>query len=436
MTRRTALAAVVSAVDAASQCGISLAFRGDRPYRSDANWSGGIGSVAWPIVELFAGIGCVASAFAEAGPFEPVLLTDVDQVARDNVIANVPNANYLVGNVQDLRLADVLSATGGRPLGGLVGCPPCQGFSAAGQRDDQDRRNELLVDYFRLVHAARPAFFVMENVPSVFKYDLLRALLHVIDRRYAVWRGVLNAALYGLPQSRQRAIVVGYRRDLGVTPGPPQPTHLPSRAVFHYPAGRMIDGDELDDNQILGTYPHPWASELTFETVLPPTDGRPLVTVGEALSDLRPAANGSYSPGASRYAAALQGPLPVSNHEPWGHGPETVRRLAAIPEGGSEAQPEGKRYFSQAYGRLHRAGISRTITTNFHNAGSGRFLHPTEPRTITIREAARLQGISDGFRFVGKKSDHERLIGNAFPPPLARAIARRIADDLEGCVDQ
>jgi DNA (cytosine-5)-methyltransferase 1 len=87
-------------------------------------------------------------------------------------------------------------------------------------------------------------------------------------------------------------------------------------------------------------------------------------------------------------------------------------------------------YYSQAYTRLHRRGLARTITTNFHNPGSGRFLHYEALRTLTVREAARLQGIEDAFTFVGLQSDQERLVGNAFPMPLAEAIARHIAKEL------
>jgi len=85
-------------------------------------------------------------------------------------------------------------------------------------------------------------------------------------------------------------------------------------------------------------------------------------------------------------------------------------------------------YFSQAYGRLHRNGLARTITKNFHNPGSGRFTHYAAPRTLTIREALRVQGFPDTFRFTDDTtaSAAERLVGNAFPRPLARALARHI----------
>lgn len=115
------------------------------------------------VVELFAGLGSVARSFQRSAGIAPILLTDVDRVARDTCVANWPDVNYLLRDARDLRRADILDAADGRPVVGLLGCPPCQGFSAAGQRNAADARNHLLVEYFRLLLALRPAFFVIET---------------------------------------------------------------------------------------------------------------------------------------------------------------------------------------------------------------------------------------------------------------------------------
>jgi DNA (cytosine-5)-methyltransferase 1 len=99
-----------------------------------------------------------------------------------------------------------------------------------------------------------------------------------------------------------------------------------------------------------------------------------------------------------------------------------------VPEGGRLAT--SRRYYSQAYARLHRRGLARTVTTSFHNAGCGRFTHYAEHRTLTVREAARLQGIPDSFQLHGTAAERERLVGNAFPQLWAQAIARHIAAEL------
>jgi len=107
-----------------------------------------------------------------------------------------------------------------------------------------------------------------------------------------------------------------------------------------------------------------------------------------------------------------------------------IERMSAVPEGGRHGE-KGK-YFSQAYGRLHRRGLARTITTNFANPGSGRFWHPTQERTLTLREAARLQGFDDSYQFGGLPSHDAVLVGNALDAALAdlkyRIIRSTIAE--------
>jgi DNA (cytosine-5)-methyltransferase 1 len=122
----------------------------------------------------------------------------------------------------------------------------------------------------------------------------------------------------------------------------------------------------------------------------------------------------------------------VRNHVIWKHTAETAGYLSGVRPGDCPkslgARGRNETYFSQAYGRLHRSGLARTITTNFHNPGSGRFTHYLSPRTITVREALRLQGFRDNFDFPDDlwRSSAERLVGNAFPCPLARALASHI----------
>lgn len=412
---------------------IAVASTADRPSGdSKSKATGGV-------VELFAGLGSVARSFERSAAVTPILLSDIDGVARDTCRENWPDVNYVLRDARDLRAADVLDAADGRSVVGLLGCPPCQGFSAAGQRDIADERNDLLVEYFRLLLALRPAFFVMENVPSVFRYELLSELLRVGARGYETWRGVLNGALYGLPQTRQRAIVIGYRRDLGVQPGPPTPTHFGRRRVFDYTSQEMLRPSRETMTTILGSYPDLGLLDEAVEQVQPGSSStRDLVVVGDALADLPDAGDGELEyarDAASAYASRLRGSsTAVTNHEPWRHRSELVDRLASVPEGGEPGNLAGRArsrcYYSQAYARLHRRGLARTITTNFHNPGSGRFLHPTSLRTLTVREAARLQGFEDEFHFISFRSHQERLIGNAFPPLLADAIARRVARDL------
>lgn len=378
---------------------------------------------SWSIVDLFAGIGGVAQGFMAQGEFEVRALVDIDLNARRTFLHNhpsYPRANYLRRDVAKLT-GKHLRALVGR-VDGLVGCPPCQGVSVAGKRSPDDPRNYLLGHYLRLVEELRPDFFFFENVPAVLgRADFRQRLRRLASvRRYRVWTGVVNAAFYGLPQSRQRALIVGFAQRTGVVPGAPPPTHCGRAEVFDYASQRMARPLDIEkfvpyrEHDLLGSEPtaQPPLFDQAVLEALPP-----LVTVADAIGDLPVVQAGERGEG---------------NHHPWDHRPELVERLSRIPEGGNvEGTGRCVRYFSQAYGRLHPRGLARTITTNFHNPGSGRYTHYKTPRSLTVREAARLQGFGDEFKFIGDKTAQERLIGNAFPKTLSRVVADHIAVSLK-----
>ena len=392
-------------------------------------------AMPWVVAEVFAGVGSVARGFARAGGFKVAYLNDVDPVARATYLANDPPGSiYELRDVRTVTGRMIRDAADGRPIAGLLGCPPCQGWSAAGQRDAADRRNRLLKDFFRLVNSVYPVFFVMENVPSVADRTELAAAISTLRGRYRIWQGVLNAAAYGLPQSRQRVLVIGYRHDTGVTPTCPPPTHAGCRKVWDYRTETFVEPSANTLDALLGAAPRlgaPRAAQYTMRTYYPEKveSLTRFVTVGEAIGDLDEDAVGRRSD----YARALgAGRHTVANHEPWDHGKDLVERLRLVSEG---CRPpieatNGRRYYSQAYTRLHRKGLARTITTNFHNPGSGRFLHYQQHRTLTVREAARLQGFGDDFVFIGHPGRQERLVGNAFPPLWAESIASHIITEL------
>lgn len=380
------------------------------------------------VAEMFAGIGGVTGGFLEAGGYESVFLSDLDSTARSSFVANFPGLSdrYHVKAANRLTGPAILDLAGGE-IDGLLGCPPCQGLSPAGPRKITDRRNKLLFEMHRLVWSIRPKFFVIENVPSLLRSSLFQHFDESLSRFYLIHSEVVNAAEYGVPQLRRRAIVVGLHRDLGITPSLPAPTHGGCGRVFDYRTGKYLKPSTTRGRHAL---------QLRPRVRLPK---RPLVTLRKALGDL-PAdiqpgeeAQNYARPPQTAYQRRLRrrGEGRVLNHRAWDHEEETVERLSQVRPGecprqyGSRSRNET--YFSQAYARLHPTGLARTITTNFHNPGSGRFTHYAAPRTLTIREALRLQGFPDGFRFEDIcATDAERLVGNAFPRLLAAAIARHV----------
>lgn len=392
------------------------------------------------LIDLFAGIGCVARGFAQTGWFDPLGLIDVDKAARDTYLHNFPGSPYRLADVDELTEDVIEEMRDGRTVAGVVGCPPCQGFSAAGGRKHDDVRNRLLGAFFAAVTLIDPLFFVMENVPAIIYRPELQRELEQLSDRFATTAGVLNGACYGLPQTRQRAIVIGYRRDLEIRPALPAPTHFGSHKVFCYSRATLVRPSSENIDEILGESPHIGVRRTLRRGVaelLPEQSDTlaDLVDLAEAIGDLPVLSPDSDRQPTARsgYARALAGDIgEAPNHAAWAHTAATISKLAGVPEGGR--LKTAKRYYSQAYTRLHRSGLARTITTNFHNAGCGRFTHWAEPRTLTVREAARLQGIPDSFEFIGHRSTQERLVGNAFPPPWAKAIAEHVATQLDPAV--
>ena len=405
----------------------------DRAVRQRARRSGW--QQQWAVAEVFAGVASVAQGFARAAGFEIAYLNDNDEYARRTYRINYGKAvNYDRCDVQDVTAQRILEAADGRPIAGLLGCPPCQGWSAAGQRATDDPRNRLLGDFFRLVSGLKPLFFVMENVPSVADRAELAAELATLAPEYRTWYGVLNAASYGLPQSRQRTIVIGYHNDTEVQPTPPPPTHGGGRRVWDYRTERLIKPSAELLDALLGAAPRlgaPNHEQYSMRDHYPDgLDGLPnFITVGEAIRDLEPDFDGAMSSYAKRLGTPDARPR---NHRPWGHGPDLVTRMTLVPEGcrPPKEATNNRRYYSQAYARLHRRGLARTITTNFHNPGCGRFLHYQLHRSLTVREAARLQGFRDDFLFIDHPGWQERIVGNAFPPLWAEVIARHVKDQL------
>lgn len=397
------------------------------------------------IVELFAGIAGVSLGFWSTGYFRPGYLVDIDEDAKEAFAHNYPELleHYSCEDIRQVDAANILAVTKTAPTG-IVGCPPCQGLSDVGLRKHVDSRNHLVDHYFRIVRSLRPAFFVMENVPRVLSYRRFQEQLRQTSEEYAIWTGVLNAAEYGVPQTRQRAIVIGYRNDLGITPTPPQPTHTGSRDLFAYDLQRFVSpSDTRYAKSVLGSYARlktnpPASDKKTVDTAC-----EPFVTCSDALGDLPQTASKPQAypiKTATPYQQRMRGrKKAVENHIAWNHGPELIQKMEKLQPGESQLSQLGRDkhpYFSQAYARLHPEGLARTITTNFHNAGAGRFWHYAAPRTLTVREAARLQSFPDRFRFPKDMpmTVQERLLGNAFPPLWAQAVASHIYQEIKDLI--
>lgn len=403
------------------------------------------------VIELFAGAGGLAQGLTRTGYYEPVALYDIFEAARQSYIEYSPQATYRIADVRHLERKDILDDLNGRTLHGIIGGPPCQGFSLAGKRLTQAEINELVLAYARVVKQMEPHFLVMENVPQLLYHPLFKPLLEQLNSRYCVSYAILNAARYGAPQTRHRLFLIAYHREFGISPTFPAPTHgqlgqrlyayhlikTEDRVEFNYEtAEAILGGDPVISREI--------AQQVAMVSNHIDKTLKPFVTVGDAISDV---SNVAEEHGClTHYSSEAMSEYQTSLRNNDGHVANCIARkhvgkpleiALSLREGGtpqSEGTSRNKRYYSQAYGRLHRQALARTLTTYFQNAGSGRFLHYEKPRTLTIREAARLQGFPDSFVFFGNLQEQMQLVGNAVPLPLAEAVGRHVATELEQCL--
>jgi DNA (cytosine-5)-methyltransferase 1 len=353
-------------------------------------------------LDLFAGAGGLGLGLEWAG-FEVVAANECDPIFAATYEQNHAGTEVFAGDVLDpVVRAALLEAAHGVDL--VAGGPPCQGFSTVGKKSEADPRNRLFRTFLEIVGELRPRAVLFENVSGFRNMYGGRAFHALVEGLDALGYGsahcaLLNAAHYGVPQTRERTFVVAYREGEG-TFRFPEPTNAPS-------------GDAS------GKPPH--------------------LTLADALSDLPPVASGESRDAyggapANAYQAFMRegAKEPLTDHDgPW-HGPKLLNVLARVPAGGTildvpeELRP--KSYFANTYSRLWWDRPATTITRNLGTPSSSRCIHPAFDRGLTTREGARLQSFPDGYRFLGTRTQKNLQIGNAVPPLLARALGRSIWD--------
>ena len=343
------------------------------------------------VVDLFCGAGGLGAGLHAAG-LETIHAVDSLPAAVRTYDMNFATRAKLESLRWDAELpsADV-----------IVGGPPCQGFSSAGQRRLEDSRNSLVAVFAHLVARHRPSAFVFENVEGFLTGDDGRYLLEFLDTLvcvgYCMHLRKVNAAHYGVPQHRKRVIVVG---GLGWDPGFPAFTHCAAGMPGAARVGR-------------GLPPCPSAGEAL----------RGLPAAERRLASKSPSSDHSYRvPGSAdlaRYRALSPGQTMKDLPEELWH--PTFRRRAfrrvmdGTPSERRGGPPAGLR-------RLRGDQPSKAITSG----AATEFVHPVEPRLLTLRECARLQTFPDDFRFAGTQAERALLIGNAVPPLLGEVLGRHL----------
>lgn len=375
-------------------------------------------------IDLFCGTGGFSAGFEATGKFEVLAGIDILEESLKTFKANHKDAYIIEGDLKEWPPQKFAQVTGIYPgdIDVVIGGPPCQGFSSLRpfrSLNVDDPRNTLFESFALFVHFYKPNLFVMENVVGLMSHKQGKIIKNIVEifesiGYYTDWR-VLNAVHYGLPQRRERVIVIGHLNNKnGVFF--PEPTH--------YFEGRSMA--PLNHPKVIRTYP-------LMQYILAPA-----VTVMEAIHDLpeiKAGEKGTHyrtdiSP--TSYEIARRKTMEqLILHEATVH---TEKMLQVIKHAGSNifALPPGMvtSGFSTSYSRIESDEPSVTLTVNFVHPGSNKCIHPYQHRALTPREGARLQGFDDDYIFVGNRSQIVKQIGNAVPPLLGQAIATALLEQL------
>lgn len=410
------------------------------------------------VIDLFAGAGGLSEGFRQVG-FSILAASDIDPDACATYAYNFPEARVFCGDIREAELhQEVVAAGKGADI--VVGGPPCQAFSQMRNhtRIIDDPRNSLYREFVKIVDEIRPAAFVMENVPGMAQMGVVEQVTEDLrlGGQYVVDARVVDAADFGVPQTRKRIVFVGLRSELGVVPTVLAGTGATSSVALARPTnGRYVIED-------IGG-----AGAAVRAALLDPED-LTVVSAAQAISDLRYLRAGrrdeelpidELREPESAYQRAMRKEVAetIANVSVPRINDDTVTRLRKIPAGGNHRDLPDQltvRYLSgqrwgpsngsgklgrahyYAYRRLHPGIWAWTLNTKADSV-----YHYSYARALSVRESARLQSFPDHFVFTtdprrgkisgridgGSAHSRYRQVGNAVPPLLAAAVAWEVA---------
>jgi DNA (cytosine-5)-methyltransferase 1 len=344
------------------------------------------------IIDLFSGVGGLSLGFEEAG-FKTVASVDLWDDAIETFNHNRLDKTGYVLDIKvfnDTILPKILKEN---QITGVIGGPPCQGYSSARLSDKSERvdginedRNQLYLEFFRTVKIANPEFFLLENVRGMVSLNEGAFVKDILKRfgrlGYSIQYRVLNAADFGVPQNRLRVFFVGFKNNSFVFPKPNDKTITTEQALSDLPLDPSVGMQEY---------------------VVKPKN--------EYQRELR------------------AGSEKIFNHEGTNHSDQTIEIISLIPDGGSIKSLDPSywavRKYNKAFQRMDSRKPSHTIDTGHRN-----YFHYKANRIPTVRESARIQSFPDWFEFKGSKTSQFKQVGNAVPPRLAYQLALQIAKFL------
>lgn len=349
-------------------------------------------------IDFFCGAGGLSLGFSRAG-FQVVAGFDSDPINVKTHSVNFPESFSVCADVSRLTgagIRETISLSSAIDIDVVIGGPPCQGFSMIGKRNMADPRNFLVQEFCRLIVELSPKYFVLENVSGLIYGNARKTLAASLNYlRKAGYRWVspikiLDAADYGVPQRRKRIFVLGYRRD-SVKPEYPR-----SKGV------RTTVKDAIGDLRNIGRTNALFGSDIFLGKLGKPSEYARKLRLKESKNGLT---------GCLRAV----------------HNPRVIRRFRRTKPGEQERISRFVRLKRAAVAPTLRAGTGR----EFGGFTAARPIHPTQPRCITVREAARLHSFPDWFQFNPTQWHGFRQVGNSVPPDLAESVANKIGAVLQ-----
>lgn len=334
------------------------------------------------IIDLFCGCGGLSKGFEKAG-FKVSLAIDMWNDAIKTYNYNHNDNVAICKDIRDLDNEFLNEYKKQHNVIGIIGGPPCQGYSTVGKRDINDERNYLYLEYCRVVENIQPKFFVLENVKGLltlndgmFKDDIVKRFGKL---GYDVTYRVLNASDFGVPQNRQRVFFVGIKNK-----------------KFKFP----VEKNEK-------------------------------VTTKDAISDLEKCIDEYLIEPQNEYQKLMRkNSKELTNNELTNHSEQTMNIISQVPDGGKITDLDKElwsvRKYNKAFQRMNSTLPSNTIDTGHRN-----YFHYKENRIPTVRESARIQSFEDDFEFLGSKTSQYKQVGNAVPPLLANEIAKELLKQIK-----
>lgn len=350
------------------------------------------------IIDLFAGVGGLSYGFSKLPQFNIVAANEIEKDISIAYTLNHPNVEMLNCDINDLTEDILKKALKGQKIDIVVGGPPCQSYSTLGKRQNDERAN-LFMQYKRVLKILQPEAFVFENVVgmlSMNKGNLFKQIQAEFEELgYTLQHKVLDAVDFGVPQHRERVIMVGFKEKNDFVF--PTPTHGDGLKPYVTLKDAIGDLPVLESGEKKSNYDNGITNEFlefvrdnntsVVEEHIAPKNGEHLIKIMKTLKD-----------GQSKYDL-----------------PEDIR-----PKSG----------YGNTYAKLWWDKPSTTITRNFACPSSSRCIHPRDSRAMSIREGARLQSFPDDYKFYGSDGMKRLEIGNAVPPLLSVAIAEQMLEAL------